>query len=257
MQKINRVGETNINTNGSLMTIIEYNNANDIVVEFKDGYKIKTFYSKFKDGEIRYPYDKTVFKVGYIGIGNYKTKIKKEQTIQYKYWFSMLQRCYDEKYKISRSTYEDKYVCEEWHNFQNFAKWFDENYYEVDGQKMQLDKDILFKGNKVYSPDTCVFVPQRINTLFTKSDKARGEYPIGVSYKNETNRYRANYSMYDKQTNKKKQKHIGYYNTPEEAFYKYKEFKENYIKEVANEYKDKIPQKLYEAMYNYVVEIDD
>ena len=50
---------------------------------------------------------------------------------------------------------------------------------------------------------------------------------------------------------------IGRFDTPEEAFYAYKQFKENYIKEVADEYKDSIPQKLYEAMYRYEVEIDD
>ena len=115
---------------------------------------------------------------------------------------------------------------------------------------MELDKDILNKGNKVYSPDTCVYVPQSINSLFTKSDKVRGEYPIGV-YKQK--------DKYVAQLNKGngKQIYLGSYSTPEEAFQAYKQAKEEYIKEVANEYKDKIPYRLYEALMNYEVEIDD
>ena len=61
-------------------------------------------------------------------------------------------------------------VYEGWHNFQNFAKWYEDNYYEIEEEQMHLDKDILVKGNKVYSPDTCVFVPETINGLFVKSN---------------------------------------------------------------------------------------
>ena len=60
------------------------------------------------------------------------------------------------------------------------GKWIENNYYEIEGETMCLDKDILCKGNKIYSRDTCVFVPQRINSLFTKCDNARGDNPIGV-----------------------------------------------------------------------------
>ena len=117
---------------------------------------------------------------------------------------------------------------------------------------MDLDKDILIKGNKVYGPDTCIFVPQRINNLFTKSDKLRGEFPIGV-YKR--------HNKYEAQCNcgKSKNKHLGRFDNAEDAFNAYKEFKENLIKEVANEYYNNnlIPFELYNAMYNYEVDIDD
>lgn len=234
------------------MTIIEYNNANNIVVEFENGYKKSTAYKEFKLGNIKSPYDKTIYGIGYIGEGDYFPYMNKIPTRAYKYWNSMILRCYDKKYTKDKPTYEDKSVCEEWHNFQNFAKWFDENYYECNNEKeMQLDKDILFKGNKVYSPDTCVFVPNRINALFTKRQNDRGNCPIGVTYNSKTNKYISRCNCIDKRVN------IGSFNTPEEAFYKYKEFKEDYIKKVANEYKDKIPVKLYEAMCKYVVEISD
>ena len=257
MQKINRIGEQKKNNYGNLMTIVEYNGVRDIIVEFENGCKVKAQYNQFKKGNIKNPYNKTLYNIGYIGEGSYNTKFGSKHTIQYDCWKNMMNRCYDEKSLKNNPTYKDCKVCEEWHNFQNFAKWFDENYYEINSQTMHLDKDILQKGNKIYSPETCVFVPQRINKLFTKSNATRGDLPIGVIYRKDKNKntFQSQCSIYDK--DKYKPKHLGYYNTPEEAFYKYKEFKENYIKEVAEEYKDVIPVKLYEAMINYVVEITD
>ena len=116
---------------------------------------------------------------------------------------------------------------------------------------MNLDKDILIKGNKVYGPDTCIFVPQDINKLFTKRNNNRGNYPIGVSYNKQQKKYKSYCNTNSKQN------FLGYYDTPEEAFTIYKQFKENYIKQVADEYKNHIPEKLYNAMYEYEVEIDD
>ena len=233
------------------MTIVEYNKYSDIIVEFENGDRINTNYQCFQNGKVKSLYDKSMRGVGYLGEGTYSPS---ENKIQYSYWHSMFTRCYDERALERRPTYVDKYVCEEWHNFQNFARWFDDNYYDIENDKMELDKDILQKGNKVYSPETCIFVPQRINQLFLKSDALRGDLPIGVNFQN--NKYRARCSIFI--DGKKKQKHIGYYNTPEKAFYEgYKPFKEAYIKEVAEEYKDSIPSELYNAMYRWIVEIED
>ena len=107
----------------------------------------------------------------------------------------------------------------------------------------------MFKGNKIYSSETCVIIPQSINNLFCKSNKLRGSLPIGVSIKG--NKYRATLYVNGKQIN------LGSYDTPQEAFQSYKIAKENLIKQIADEYKPYIPQKLYEAMYNYKVEIID
>ena len=120
---------------------------------------------------------------------------------------------------------------------------------------MNLDKDILVKNNKIYSPNTCVFVPTNINTLFTKSNKSRGKYPIGVFFHKDANKYEAHCSIF--YNGKSKLKHLGLYNTIDDAFKVYKESKEANIKQIADEYKDKIPDKLYEAMYKYEVEITD
>lgn len=197
---------------------------------------------------------------GYFGEGKYKSRDENgNKTKCYNTWKHMLVRCYNKKFKEKYPTYNDVTICKEWLCFQNFAKWYEENYYEIEGEKMQLDKDILVKGNKIYSPETCVFVPQRINELFTKSNKVRGDYPIGVSYHKRDNILQVRCNVYDKLTNKKRIVNITRLpiNRPFQAFTYYKSFKENYIKEVAEEYKDMIPKKLYEAMYRYEVEIND
>ena len=164
--------------------------------------------------------------MGYLGEGKYKVKENDKNTKCYITWHSMLQRCYDTKYHNEKPTYEDCKVYDEWLCFQNFAKWYYNNYYEIEGQKMHLDKDILHKGNKIYSPNTCIFVPSQINILFVKRDKLRGDYPIGVCYNKHVQKFNAKCSMYDFKENKNKRKHLGYYETPEQAFNAYKQFKE-------------------------------
>lgn len=165
----------------------------------------------------------------------------------------MLRRCYSAKYQATRPTYIGCSVCEEWLNFQNFAKWYDDNYYEVESNSkrgMNLDKDILNKGNKIYCPEFCVFVPDRVNLLFIKVDAIRGNLPIGVN-KESKNKYSSHYS------NGNKQEQLGLFNTPEEAFNAYKIHKEAFIKYVANEYKNIIPERLYNGLYRYEVYITD
>ena len=120
---------------------------------------------------------------------------------------------------------------------------------------MDLDKDILFKHNKIYSPETCVFVPQTINKLFVKSNSNRGESVIGTSPKN--GKYQVYCSIINPETGKSKGEYLGIYDTELEAFKVYKYYKEKNIKEVADYYKNLIPQKLYQILYDYEVEIDD
>lgn len=247
----NRIGETNKNNFGTKMTIIEYNNSQNVKIEFENGFTTTSRYSLFKNGQIKSPYDKTIYNTGYFGEGKYKSSINNKNTKEYNYWRAMMRRCYDEKTKINLPTYKYCTVCEEWHNFQNFAKWFDENYYEIDNEKMCLDKDILIKGNKIYSPETCVFVPEYINNLFTKCNKSRGKYPIGVYYSEKRSKFRVGINI-NKKLNCGK-----YFNTAEEAFKVYKNMKEKEIKRIADEYKDKIPKRVYDAMYKYKVDIND
>jgi hypothetical protein len=248
---IERLGVISKNNQGSLMEVVEYNNARDIWVKFEKGKPVHTSWFQFIRGKVANVYDKNIYGVGYLGEGKYKTW-ENGITPQYITWHDMLKRCYSDTYKEKRNTYSDCTVTDEWHNFQNFAKWFDKNYYEIEGQRMHLDKDILRKGNRVYSPETCVFVPQFINGIFIKCNSKRGNLPIGVSFIKQSKKYKVECSK-----GKGKNVFLGNFTSPHDAFEAYKSHKEKYIKEVADEHKDRIPTRLYDAMMRYKVEIND
>lgn len=252
-KKFDRFGEININYQGREMKIINYINARHIDVEFiNSGYIVKNReYKEFEKGKIKDLYAPEIYGIGFLG----EKYSNKDFPYFYKKWNGMIERCYS-KNKIEKCpTYSECSVCEEWKSFSNFCEWCINYYYEIPNEEMHLDKDILVKGNKIYSPNTCIFTPQRINKLFLKHEKDRGNYVIGVSYNKNNNKFIARCNI-----DKNKRKQIGTFNTEIGAFQAYKEFKENYIKQVADEYKQKYPQfpkRLYEAMYNYVVEITD
>lgn len=247
MQKLYRTGESSINNQGCGMTIINYEDTRHCTIKFDDGTVIKGIqYDSFVKGAVKNNNYKSIYGVGCYGYGKYTSDDK-----AYVYWFNMLNRCYNPKYLKTRPTYIQCYVCDEWHNYQNFAKWFEENYYEIEGEEICLDKDILIKGNKMYAPETCIFVSALINSIFTKGDSVRGECCIGIS-KNDNGEYRVYVSNYGKA-----KKGLHTYKNEIDAFKEYKIEKEKYIKEVADRYKGNIPSKLYEALYNYSVEFDD
>lgn len=257
MQKIDRTGEEKLNNQGSLMKIIEYKNSKNVVVEFQDKYKTRTSieYKSFVLGEVKNPYYPSVCNVGMIGI-KYPSKENNNHTKEYLAWKRMLQRCFDEKNKEKHPTYKDVTCCDEWLLFENFYEWLhsQENFDKwINGEKWCIDKDILVKRNKIYSPDTCCLVPMKINNLFLKYEAKRGSLPIGVT--KDANKFRVNCHN----PIIKKQIIVGKYENLEEAFYAYKEYKENVIKQVAQEEFDKgnITEKCYIAMMNYKVEITD
>lgn len=256
-QKKSRIGEIKYNRYGTKMQIINYNCESDIIVKFNDTeYIVKTTYREFKNNQLNSPYDKTICNIGFLGEGNYGAfdVISNVPTKEYDAWRSMIRRCY--KKNINNNSYKNCTVCEEWHNFQNFAKWYDENYYEVDNEKMCVDKDILHKGNKVYSPENCIIVPNCINCIFIKHKETRSNLPIGV-YSRVNRQPLRPYVAQCSDVRNGTQKTLGSFSTPIEAFHVYKEYKEKYIKEIANMYIDIIPKKLYDAMYKYEVELTD
>jgi hypothetical protein len=228
------------------VTIVEYVDKNNVYIKFENSFIMKVRLSNLKRGSVKNPYHKEIFGVGYFGYGDHISSDKGNTNKQYRTWYNLLLRCYSEKTQEKQPTYKGCSVVEEWHNFQNFAQWFENNY--IDG--WQLDKDILIKGNKVYSPEACCFVPQEINTLFIKNNINRGSCPIGVV--KEGNKYKAYLKI-----GNGIQKYLGLYKTIEEAFQAYKEAKEIYIKEIANKWKSLILDEVYQAMCAYQVEITD
>lgn len=238
---------------GFLVKIVKYDNYDNVVYEIQDDYKHKgkTNWNNIIKGKIKNPYKRSVYGVGYFGAGEYKSRIRGALTGEYKSWQSMLQRCYDEKHLLRQPSYIGCTVCEEWHNFQNFAKWYKNNYYEVKDKVMCLDKDILIKKNKEYSPASCIFVPQEINLIFANHTSSRGNAPIGVFYNKKLDKYLSHVVIENKFLN------LGHYDTKEIAFNVYKEQKEAYLKQVANYYKELIPNKLYKALLNWKIEIND
>ena len=256
--KIDRTGEKGYNNFESEMIIIRYKNRTNIDVYFPEyNWTFKNAdYGNFKKGTIKCPYERRIYGAGYIGEGKYEVSKNCKATRVYSTWHSMLERCYSEKLHEKESTYIECKASEEFLNFQNFGHWDEENYYKIGEEIMCLDKDILIKGNKIYSSDTCIYVPQTINMLFTKSNKTRGNSVIGTHH-DKNGRYQANCHMVNPETGKSKNKYLGIYDTEVEAFKVYKYHKERNIKEVADYYLGEIPEILYDALYNYEVEITD
>lgn len=193
------------NYNGFL-TIIEYKDSKTILVRFDStGYEVWTGLINLKKGTVKDRLLPNVCGVGYVG--EVKTPF---DTKCYKTWHHMIERCYDLEVQKRSPTYIGCEVSEDWHNYQNFRVFYEENY--IKGY--HLDKDLLVVGNKLYSKDTCVFVPQEINCFVTFSNASRGKYPLGVSYNSAvpTKPYRAEIS-----SGKGKSTPLGSYTTVEDA----------------------------------------
>ena len=131
-----RIGEVSYTKYGTPVIVKDYITSKKVLIQFQDQYKYEYYieYAKFKIRQFENPYDKTVLGVGYVGVGKYKPTLKGKITKQYSTWRNMLARCYDVEIHKERETYEKCVVCDEWLNFQNFAEWYDTNYYQCENQ---------------------------------------------------------------------------------------------------------------------------
>lgn len=141
----------------------------------------------------------------------------------YRKWCDMIKRCYSEKEQERNPSYKGCSVIDEWHYFMTFKEWMEKQ----DWEGKELDKDILIQGNKVYSPNTCIFVSRSVNALLCDSLASRGEYPQGVSLCNRPKKYRVRIKLYGKE------KYLGRFHAEAEAEIIYLKAKVEYIKEVA------------------------
>ena len=186
--------------------------------------------------------------VGFISSGAYKARIDGQKTKGYITWQNMLKRCYCSKLHQKQPTYIGCSVSDDWLDYQNFAEWFYNHEYSDLGY--QLDKDLLHAGNKIYSPEYCVFVPQELNKLLNDRKSARGDLPQGVYLDKHANRYKAQMRMYNKNVN------LGRFKTPIEAYLVYKETKEEHVKVMANQWHNRIAQEVYKALIDWTLPDD-
>lgn len=257
-----RIGSESVNKQGCLMRVVEYVNANNILVEFIGEYPcvIKSNWGDFVRNRILNPYYPTIFNKGIVG-NKYPTESNGKKCKEYATWLGVMERALSCKKDIHNlQSYKNVACCEEWLLYDNFYEWVhsQENFKQwIKDPMSAIDKDILVKNNKIYSPDTCCLVPLSVNNLFIREKSRRGRYPIGVSkYKNREDFVA---QCQDKRNNPERQVFLGYFKTPEEAFYAYKKYKEKLIKQIAQEEYDKgnITKKCYEAMIKYEIEITD
>lgn len=255
----NRLESENLNCQGCLIKVIEYINSNNIKVEFQDKYRtiVSSTWANFSTGNIKNPYFPTVCGVGIKGNKYYSSKNYQKQK-EYSIWKGILRRCYSKIRNKHQQTYKDVTVCDEWLLYENFYEWLhsQDNFDKwLNNDSWSVDKDILIKGNKIYSPETCCLVPQSVNMLFMNKFSCRGELPIGVSKDSKNpNKYIVRCSNIDN-----KLVCIGFTDSPIKGFYIYKEYKENIIKQVAKMEYDKgnITERCYNAMINYQVDVTD
>lgn len=238
MVKHDHLGEIGWNKFGTKMKIVAWNLSADIKVQFQDDNMaiVHTTYQSFHKQEVKNPYDKSVYGVGYIGEGAYKTRIDGKHPASYLIWVTIIRRCCSEEAKDEYPAYYGRCtVCDEWLNYQNFADWYESNRYDVDG-RLHIDKDILVPGNTIYAPEFCLLVPQRINMHFMRGKRGVSGLPRGVRQTKEG--YTAVYNT----------RKLGVFPTIESAVKAHREAWAESIRTTADEYKNIVPEHVYTAV---------
>lgn len=196
-------------------------------------------------------YFPTVCGVGYLG--EYSTLDKDGNTTkEYTAWRCMLERCYGTK---ELEAYKYCIVSEEFHNASCFKDWYNKQV-GAHREDFHIDKDILSSDCKIYVEDTCVLVPQEVNSFFVKHNnnkKVKSNLPTGVMYnpKHTSRPFTAMYSGHGGE------KHMSYHDNEWSAFLAYKQAKESRAKELAEKWRGQIDNRVYEKLINYKVLLTD
>ena len=231
--------------------VLKYNDSANVEIQFvKTGFETVARLTNIRNGKVKDPYLPSVYSIGIVGT-KYPSTINGVLTKEYDLWHNMLRRCYSDKYQKKYPTYKGCEVSDKLKSYEYFYEWCHKQV-GFNNQGWHLDKDLLIKGNNVYSESTCVFIPAEVNTLLVKSTASRGKHLIGVCW---CKTHKAFVAQVRK--NKGKREKLGYFKTELEAFNAYKKAKEAFVKEQANEWKGKIDDRAYEALMNYQVEITD
>lgn len=238
MENKKRIGQKHLSSSSTEIEIIEYYSSSNCTIRFTATGVIRKniCYNNITKGNVKDNYSPSVCDIGFIGEGLFKSTVNSVTTPHYASWHNMICRCYDKNQVINNPTYKDCTVDKIWHNFQNFAEWFEQNY-KPHMEGWHLDKDILVKGNKVYSPETCCFLPDEINKLFHRSN-----YIKAISFKG---------TKFIVSSNIKNQKqYLGLFDTQDEAFRVYENHRKKYLEKIALKYKNVLHKSVYERLIN-------
>jgi len=232
--KLLNVGDRFVSLQGSAYTVIKVMSAREVLVQFDSGYSCTRSASQVKSGVVKDKFMPILYDRGFVGDGDYNYKENKRE---YTLWTNMMMRAYCASYKKVNPTYTDVDVCKEWHNFQNFAKWCNGlKHFHTNIIPVNLDKDIINPGNKLYCPDMCDIVPYVLNTAFVGAKTSKGYYFHPKGY------YVSRIRMYGKIHN------LGYFKDKESATNAYNKMKSKYLLELANTYRDFIKEETFNSL---------
>lgn len=172
-------GSTIKDGSGNYFTVIKINSWDNVeCVYVKTGFRFIGQKSNIVRGSTRDRYAPNAFGA-FIGSGIYNEDSKCEGRLVYSVWKNMIARCLNPKNKAyKRYGGSGVTICQDWMNYQNFAKWYFENY-PKDGKKYQIDKD--YYGNKTYSPSCVKFLTAKQNIIISNAKKYKIEYVDGTS----------------------------------------------------------------------------
>lgn len=192
LAKMKYEGKIYDTNNCGKIKILDYVSSINVKIMFVEtGHKSKTQIGQIKRGVVKDKLKSSLFDIGYFGEGRYSRKSYEKI---YRTWYNMLVRCYDTKFQEKNPAYKGTTICKDWHNFQNYAKWHEENYID----DYHLDKDLLQQGveNKEYSPETSLFLPQKVNGFMSNIYSNNTSGFAGVSLHRQTKKYVVNINCF-------------------------------------------------------------
>lgn len=246
-----KVGDRYNTIYGDEVTVIEYINCANVKIKFKAiGNERYCTSTALLCGRVRNFLSKSVFGVGFFGNGKYKSSYGGNSTQEYRTWLGMMERCYDKTFHEMYPNYANCSVCPEWHNFQYFAEWVQSatGFKEKDekGKIYHLDKDLLIADNTQYGPTTCCFLPFQINIALKASKRNKKvDLPCGVYLSSSGSLYTSCISKYGIVYS------LGCFKNVEDAVNTYNRNKSEYLRDLAERYKETISKHAYDVLLKY------
>ena len=173
-KEVYKTGDSFLSNEGDEFVVVQDMGWDNVLIRFKSGYEQSSTRQQIMAGSVKDRFKRNYFGVGFLGGKKYKTKGSK--SLAYGVWKLMLERCYGNRDR--HPNYLGCSVCEEWHNYQNFAEWYLNNH-PNDGRSYDVDKDLLFHGNKIYSPETCLIMPHQENCEISSAKTYKMRSPDG------------------------------------------------------------------------------